>query len=84
MRNKIPLALVLFAAVAVAGLRIAARRPKLRGSGVEVAEPPGPPRRPVSDVELGAVELGQDVFHELHADGRNAACTVCDSRYRSA
>jgi hypothetical protein len=23
----------------------------------------------------------QDIFHELHADGRNAACTVCDSQY---
>jgi hypothetical protein len=23
----------------------------------------------------------QDIFHELHGDGRNAACTVCDSQY---
>src|SRR5271155_5044485 len=37
---------------------------------------PGPPGRPAS-----AVEQMQDVFHELHADGRNAACTVCDGRY---
>lgn len=78
MTNNIPLALVVFAAVAAAGLRMAVRRPKLRESSV-AAEPPGRPGRPVS-----AVELGQDVFHELHADGRNAACTVCDSRYRSA
>jgi hypothetical protein len=28
-----------------------------------------------------AVEQMQDIFHELHADGRNAACTVCDSQY---
>jgi len=26
----------------------------------------------------------QDIFHELHADGRNAACTVCDDQYRLA
>jgi hypothetical protein len=84
MKNSIPLALVVFAAVAAAGLRMAVRRPKPRGRGVESAPvtvmtgPPGP-RRPAS-----AVELGQDVFHELHADGRNAACTVCDSRYQAA
>jgi hypothetical protein len=26
----------------------------------------------------------QDIFHELHPDGRNAVCTVCDSQYRLA
>jgi hypothetical protein len=26
----------------------------------------------------------QDIFHELHADGRHAVCTVCDSQYRLA
>ena len=79
MRNNIPLALVVFAAVVAAAFRMAVWRPKLRAGSVEVAEPLGPPRRPVS-----AVELGQDVFHELHAEGRNAACTVCDSRYQAA
>jgi hypothetical protein len=44
-----------------------------------VALLPGPPGRPA-----GAVEQIRQVFHELHADGRNAVCEVCDSRYRSA
>jgi len=26
----------------------------------------------------------QDIFHELHPDGRHAVCTVCDSQYRLA
>jgi hypothetical protein len=31
-----------------------------------------------------SVEQAQHVFHELHADGRNALCVVCDSQYGSA
>jgi hypothetical protein len=49
------------------------------GARDEMVGPPGPPGRPVS-----AVDQRQDIFHELHADGRNAACAVCDSQYRSA
>jgi len=30
------------------------------------------------------VEQMQYVFHELHPDGRNALCAVCDGQYRSA
>lgn len=30
------------------------------------------------------VEQMQHVFHELHPDGRNALCTVCDGQYGSA
>ena len=30
------------------------------------------------------VEQMQDIFHELHADGRHTVCTVCDSQYRLA
>jgi hypothetical protein len=81
---NITLALVLVAAVAAVALRAAARRPEPRrasgaGSAPITVSTPGPPRRPV-----GAVEQMQDVFHELHADGRNAACTVCDGQYRPA
>jgi hypothetical protein len=107
----IPLAIVLFAAVAAVAavaLRAAARRPAPRpvpgtepapvtvtadesrpwpavttgtqdGAGDEMARPPGPPDRPAT-----AVEQMQHVFHELHADGRNALCAVCDSQYGSA
>jgi hypothetical protein len=31
-----------------------------------------------------AVTAGSHVFHELHPDGRNALCAVCDGQYRSA
>lgn len=78
---NITLALVLVAAVAAVALRDAARRPEPRrasgaGSAPFTVRAPGPPGRPA-----GAVEQMQDVFHELHADGRNAACTVCDGQY---
>jgi hypothetical protein len=36
----------------------------------------GPPGRPA-----GVAEQTQQVFHELHADGRNALCAVCDRQY---
>jgi len=47
------------------------------GSGHEMARPPTRPGRPAS-----VVEQVQHVFHELHADGRNALCAVCDGQYR--
>jgi hypothetical protein len=43
------------------------------------ARPPRLPGRPAH-----AVEQAQHVFHELHADGRNAFCVVCESQYGSA
>jgi len=49
------------------------------GAGHEVPGPAGSPRRPPS-----TVEQTQYVFHELHPDGRNALCAVCDRQYRSA
>jgi hypothetical protein len=49
------------------------------GAGHEMARPPSPQGRPAS-----VVEQMQHVFHELHADGRNALCAVCDSQYRLA
>ena len=81
---NITLALVLLAATAAVALRAAARRPESRsasgsGSAPITVRTPGPPGRPVS-----AVEQTQDIFHELHADGRNAVCTVCDGQYWSA
>ena len=47
------------------------------GIGYEMARPPNPPGRPAS-----VVEQMQHVFHELHADGRNALCAICDGQYR--
>lgn len=117
MKNRmalgLPLAIVLFAAVAAAALRaggqtseaamgarhrtapVTATADKSRpqptaptatatttgahdSAGHEMAGPPGPQGRPVS-----AVEPTQQVFHELHADGRNALCGVCDTQYQS-
>lgn len=40
------------------------------------ARPPRPPAGPVR-----AVEQAQQIFHELHPDGRNTLCAVCDSQY---
>lgn len=81
MTPNITLAIVLLAAMAGVALRAAARRPEPRWApGAEsapiVVRTLGSPGAPAS-----AVEQMQDIFHELHADGRNPACTVCDSQY---
>ena len=49
------------------------------GAGHEMPGPPGSPRRPTS-----SDEQMQYVFHELHPDGHNALCAVCNGQYRSA
>jgi hypothetical protein len=108
MAPGIPLAIAVVAALVVAALRAAARRPgspgvpSTRPAPVTVtadqrpprptvttgthdravrqrARPPRPPGRPPR-----AVEQAQHIFHELHADGRNALCVVCDSQYGPA
>lgn len=84
MTPNFTVAIVLLAAMAAAGLRAAARRPAPRWapgieSGPIAGRRPGSPGRPAS-----AVERMQEIFHELHGDGRHAVCTVCDSQYWSA
>jgi hypothetical protein len=98
LAQGIPLGIVLSAAVATVALRAAARRQQPRwlprtepepvaattggthdGAGHEMPGPPGSPGRPP-----GTVEQMHYVFHELHPDGRNALCAVCDGQYRSA
>ena len=84
MTPNMTLAIVLMAAMAAVALRAAARRLEPRWApgaesapiSVTISAPPGQ--------AANAVERMQDIFHELHADGRNAACTVCDSQYRLA
>jgi hypothetical protein len=84
MTPHITLAIVLVTAMAAVALHAAARRPEPRrapgaGSVPAAGRPPdfrGPP--------ASATGQMQDIFHELHADGRHAVCTVCDSRYRLA
>ena len=82
MKNGMPpniaLAVVLLAAVAAAAFRTAVRRPEPRW----VSSPEPEPDRPSGPAS--AVERAQHVFHELHGDGRNDACTICDSQYWSA
>jgi hypothetical protein len=78
----VPLAIVLSAAVATVALRAAARRQQPRWL-------PGTESEPVTVTAgesrpLSTVEQTQHVFHELHPDGRNALCAVCDGQYRSA
>jgi hypothetical protein len=84
MTPNITLPHALLAAMAAVALLAAARRLEPRWAYGARSAPitvrtPGPPGRPA-----GAVEQVQDIFHELHADGRNAACTVCDGQYLPA
>ena len=108
MAPGIPLAIAVVAALVVAALRAAARRPGSPGvprpepapvlvtaeqsrlrpavtTGThdravrQRARPSRPPGR-----SPRAAEQAQHIFHELHADGRNALCVVCDSQYGSA
>jgi hypothetical protein len=79
MTPNMTLVFVLLAAMAAVALRAAARRPAPRRAGGAGTAPtaeatPGFPGPPAS-----AAEQMQDIFHELHADGRHAVCTVCDS-----
>lgn len=46
------------------------------GAGPEMAGPSAPRGRPAI-----TVEQTQQIFHELHANGRNTLCAVCDSQY---
>jgi hypothetical protein len=80
MTPNITLAIVLVAAMAAVALRAAARRPEPRWGSAPVAlRTPSSPGRAAS-----AAEQVQDIFHELHPEGRHAVCTVCDSQYRLA
>jgi len=84
MTPNITLAIVVLAAMAAVALRAAARRPEPRwasgaGSAPVAVRTSGSPGRRTS-----ATEQTQDIFHELHPDGRHAVCTVCDSQYRLA
>ena len=84
MRNRlpanVPLAIVIFAAVAAVALRTATRR-------TEAREIPGAEAALVTAIAEdnrpdGSGEQMRYVFHELHADGHHALCEVCTSQYR--
>src|SRR5215471_2852476 len=49
------------------------------GTGGEMARAPAHPGPPAN-----AVDQAQQIFHELHADGRHTSCAVCDSHYGAA
>jgi hypothetical protein len=46
------------------------------GTGPVMARLPAPRGRPAI-----TVEQTQHIFHELHAEGRNTLCAVCDTQY---
>jgi hypothetical protein len=46
------------------------------GTGHEMAKPPVSRGRPAI-----TLEQAQYIFHDLHAEGRNTLCAVCDSQY---
>jgi hypothetical protein len=48
------------------------------GTGHEMAGPRAPRARAAI-----TVEQAQQIFHDLHSEGRNAVCAVCDSQYGS-
>ena len=48
------------------------------GTGHGMARPSATRARPAL-----TAEQTQHIFHELHADGRNTFCAVCDSQYES-
>ena len=84
MTPNMTVAILLLAAIAAVALRAAASRAAPRaapgtGSAPIAVSAPGSAGRAAS-----AVEQMQEIFHELHADGRHAACTVCDGHYLSA
>jgi len=62
----------------VSRLRPAVTTGTYDGTGYELARPSVPRGRPAI-----TVEQTQQIFHELHADGRNALCAVCDTQYAS-
>jgi hypothetical protein len=81
MAPNILLAIVFVAAAGAVALRAAAMRPEpqaVPATGHGMARPPAPPGRPAI-----TVEQAQHIFHELHAEGRNALCAVCDIQYAS-
>lgn len=50
----------------------------LDGTGHDMARLPAPRGRSAI-----TVDQTQHIFHELHAEGRNTLCAVCDSQYES-
>jgi hypothetical protein len=87
MRNRlpasVPLVIVMFAAVAAAALRAGARRSTSR----EVRSAKPPPVTAMTEDRLprpavtAAVDQMQDIFHELHGEGRHSLCEVCTDQY---
>jgi hypothetical protein len=81
MPRDIPLAIVIFATVTAVALRLRAGG-RVTADMIDVAghgmtNPPGiPVGGPGS-----SVDQMDYIFHELHADGRHALCTVCGSQY---
>jgi hypothetical protein len=87
----LPLATLLFTAAAVIALRagghtaVATMGARYRIAPAAAMADRSPTQPPAAiGTPDSAAERMRHVFHELHADGRNAQCEVCDSQYRTA
>jgi hypothetical protein len=91
MALGLPLTTLLFAAVAAVAVRAGDQRAEATMGARHRIAPvtsPADESRPqpaaTAGMHASAAEQVRLIFHELHADGRNALCTVCDSQYRTA
>jgi len=87
----LPMVTLVFAAAAAAALlaggqtaeaAMGARHPAAPAT-VTADESRPQPAATTGTHDSAAEQMGH-IVHELHADGRNAQCTVCDSQYRTA
>lgn len=90
MALGLPLTALLFAAVAAVALRAgghgaeATMRARLRIAPVTSTSDECRPRPAAATGMHGSdAEQVRLIFHELHADGRNPLCAVCDSQYHT-
>jgi hypothetical protein len=85
MRNQIApnvsLAIALSTAAATVALRAAARRRESRPVPSTEPAPVTATADECRPLTTGVIEQTQHVFHELHADGHNPLCAVCDNKY---
>lgn len=87
----LPLVTLVFAAAAAAALLAGGQTAEATtgtrhpiASATATADESRPQPAATTGTHDSAAEQMWHIFHELHADGRNAQCTVCDSQYRTA
>jgi len=78
---NIPLALIIVAAVTAVALRAEGQATAMTANMPDIARHKMSKPPTISNKPDRSVEQMQDVFHELHPDGRHALCAVCDGQY---